>query len=149
MTPGVLEIDEACRVALAHGHRLCRTPVFIGDAEPFVARVLAQQYMEFLKAPAFVARFPEFTHDFLWSFRGPFVDRFDCVRVGWASAPSDDRVEQTLRRLSRDGRNPPEIRISSPDGVDDFAAVAFYHIVAFYNDFAVEIGVDPEIELSW
>jgi hypothetical protein len=124
-------------------------PIFIGSGEGLEARLLAAQYMEFLKKAAFFASFPEWTHDLLWTLGPADAKRFAFVHFAPDQDLPDGRFAKATERLESLGIS-QLVLYPARDPVDRGpAGAALARALLLFSEVAERLGVDSEAELSF
>lgn len=80
-----------------------KIPVFTSTSSSWFARVFAEQFMEFLKRPAFHVHFPHFTHNLLWGLGGHNASQFYFMHEESGRDYSDNRQQKTWQHLEAMG----------------------------------------------
>lgn len=106
--------DPALRGFLGDLLKTSRVPIFVATGDGLEARRLRSLWIELVGRPAFTARFPDFTHDLLWSFERTRDDRFAWVLRRPQVDLSDGRFDRLLGWLHK-GRTPHHL-LDTPDG---------------------------------
>jgi hypothetical protein len=88
---------------LQEAARLGLVPLFVADETDFHARTLLAFWLEYVRRPGFLLRFPDFTHNFMWaSVRSPSLG-FAFVLQRPITELSDRRFEKLHNLLCETG----------------------------------------------
>ncbi len=133
---------------LAEAHTKGLVPVVASADRPFLGRLLATQYMEFLKKPAIHVRFPEWTHHLLWTLDPPHQEQFAFVHIRPVVALEDGRFDNLVEHLT--------VRRFRQFIFEDFGAArcnaggqTLMEVLSLYRSLATHLSIDPDTEASF